>query len=81
MSIVDKQAENALQILAALDAYYSKTEGTQPLEPIFRNDREHAIAQARQRLDEPAFQVAWEAGEKMSLDEAVDLGIQIVQEM
>jgi hypothetical protein len=70
-----------LKILAALHAYYDKTEGTQPLEPLFRKDREDAIAQAHLHLEESAFNEAWEAGEKMSLDDAIDLGIKIVQEM
>ena len=81
MSIPDRQPEHTVEILAALDTYYSKIEGTQPLEPIFRIDREHAIAQARIHLGESAFIEAWNAGEKMSLDEAIDLGIQIVQAM
>jgi predicted ATPase/class 3 adenylate cyclase len=81
MSIPDRLPEHTVQILAALDTYYSKIEGTQPLEPIFRMDREHAIAQARIHLGELAFKEAWNAGEKMSLDDAIDLAIKIVEEL
>jgi len=69
----------AVRILGAVQAYYRNIKD--PIHPLRKRDSDSAIAQARQHLDESAFNAAWAEGEKMSLDEALDLALKTLEEM
>ncbi len=74
------QPQIALRVLGAIHAYYrNKIKG--PINPLRKRDSDSAIAQAHQRLDESAFNAAWAEGEKMSLNEALNLALKTLEEM
>ena len=79
-SYVNLQPRLAVRVLGALDAYWRSNLGEQA-DPLMKREFDSAIAQARQRLDESAFSAAWAEGEKMSLDEALDLALKTLEEM
>ena len=53
----------------------------EPLGPLTKREADSAIVQARQHIDESTFNAAWAEGEKMSLDEVLDLALKTVEEM
>lgn len=65
----DGYVERATHIFGAVEALYEKMGIA--LQPIERKDYEADVAVAREQLDAAAFKTAWEAGRKMSLEEAV----------
>jgi len=74
------QPQSVMRVLGAIHVYY-KNKLNQPIGPFMTRESDSAIAQARQRLDESAFNAAWAEGEKMSLDEAVDLALKTLEEL
>jgi hypothetical protein len=51
------------------------------MEPLFKRYCIQAEAQARETLDEAAFESEFVEGQKMSLDEALDFALKTVEEM
>ena len=74
------QPQSVMRVLGAIHVYY-KNKLNQPIGPFMTRESDSAIAQARQRLDESAFNTAWAEGEKMSLDEALDLALKTLEEL
>ena len=74
------QPQSVMRVLGAIHVYY-KNKLNQPIGPFMTRESDNAIAQARQRLDESAFNAAWAEGAKMSLDEALDLALNTLAEM
>jgi len=68
------------RILGAIHSYYDNII-KEPIDPLMLRESDKAIAQARQHLDESTFNNAWTQGEKMSLDEVIDLALNVVEEM
>jgi len=79
-SYVNLQPRLVVRVLGALNAYWRSNLGEQA-DPLMKREFDSAIAQAHQRLDESAFHAAWAEGEKMSLDEALDLALKTLEEM
>jgi tetratricopeptide (TPR) repeat protein len=69
-----------VRILGAIHAYY-KNIINEPIDPLMTRESDNAIAQACQHLDESAFNAAWAEGEKMSLDEVLDLALKTLEEI
>ncbi len=69
----------AIRMLGAVHAYSRNKKGA--IHPLRKRDSDSAIAQAHQHLDESAFNAAWAEGEKMSLDEALNLALKTLEEM
>lgn len=76
----DMLPQIALQVLGAIHAYY-ENKIKNPMHPLRKRDYDKAMAQARQSLEESAFNSAWVDGEKMSLDEALNLTLKTLAEM
>ncbi len=72
--------QSVVRVLGSIHSYY-KNKLNQPIGPFMTRESDSAIAQARQRLDESTFNAAWAEGEKMSIDEALDLALKTVEEM
>ena len=70
----------AMRLLGAVRAYY-KNKIDELIDPLLTRESDSAIAQARERLDDSAFNAAWTDGEKISLDEALDLALKTLEEM
>jgi predicted ATPase/DNA-binding XRE family transcriptional regulator len=78
-SFMDVQPQNAVRVTGAAHAYLQKFD--EPLESFFLRNSDRAVAQARQHLDEFAFNEAWSEGEKMTINEAYDLALKTVEEL
>ena len=70
----DPAAERAVRVLAAADALLARLGAT--LDPADRLPYERTLAAARARLAPAAFARAWDAGGRLSVDEAVALALQ-----
>ncbi len=68
----------AVRVLGAAHAYSQKYD--EPLDPFFVRDANNTIAQTRHHLDESTFNAAWAEGEKLSLAQALDLALKVVEE-
>ena len=69
-----------MRVQGALHAYF-KNKLNELIGPLTKRESDSAIAQARQRLDESAFNAAWAEGKKMTIDEALDLALKTVEEI
>ena len=69
LAIVLGVAERAARMAAATEALLKEIGGA--LAPDMRRTLDVAVAGAQALLGPPAFQAAWEAGERMNLDQAV----------
>lgn len=65
------QLENAVTLLAAADALL-KTE-TSPVEPIYQEEFDRNLATIRSKLDEKQFKLAWEKGQQLNLNQAIEI--------
>ncbi|HEU0297146.1 MAG TPA: tetratricopeptide repeat protein, partial [Anaerolineales bacterium] len=74
------QPQITMRILGAIHTYY-RNKIKDPIHPFRKRENDSVIAQARQRLDESAFNAAWAEGEKMSLDEAIELALKTLDEL
>jgi predicted ATPase/class 3 adenylate cyclase len=79
-SYMNLQPQIAVRLLGAVYVCI-KNKVIEQRNPFFQRESDSAIAQARQHLDESAFNAAWAEGEKMSLDEALDLALKTLEEM
>ena len=75
---VSGQSETTVQLLGAGDAF---AQPIKPIEPIFQYHYDRIKEKAYSQLDKMAFTSAWERGQKMSIDEALDLAFKMVGEM
>jgi tetratricopeptide (TPR) repeat protein len=74
-----KELVKPAYILGALDS--SRNEGTRPITPLNVRYYNRAESRARQALGDEVFVSAFAEGQKMSLDEALDLALKTVEEM
>jgi tetratricopeptide (TPR) repeat protein len=65
--------ENAAQLLGFLAAYRER--GGMVLPPVDQAHHERALSSAREALGQEAFAAAWAAGEALTLEEAVQVGL------
>jgi tetratricopeptide (TPR) repeat protein len=77
--------ENSVLLLGALSSCLAKfdipMDSLYTLEFLFRPYYVRAEARARESLGEVAFETAFAEGQKLSLDEALDLALKTVEEM
>jgi len=78
MAGVQGQPERAARLFAAAAAIRAAIGA--PLPPADRADVERDIAAVRAQLDEATFNAAWDAGQKMILEEAVAYALEDVNE-
>ena len=78
-SIYNRAAHHTVSILGALHHWQMETEF--PFDPIFKRIYDRAEAHARQVLSKEEFETAFSEGEKLSLDEAIDLVSKMVEMM
>jgi predicted ATPase len=74
-----RAADHTVSILGALHHYQRETETL--ADPIFKRFYDRAEAHAREVLGREEFEIAFAEGEKLSLDEANDLVLKMVEEM
>jgi predicted ATPase/TolA-binding protein len=74
-----QKLESIVYILGALDN--SQKDDENPIEPFNKRYYNHAEARTREKLGDVAFKSAFAEGQKMSLDEALDLALKTVEEM
>lgn len=79
-SYINLRPQTAMQLLATVNVCI-KNKVIDQRNPFVQRESDSAIAQARQHLDELAFNTAWTEGEKMSLDEALELALKTLGEM
>jgi len=82
VSSLDEQLAEGVRLLAACEAAYhdrgvSLSVYGGPLLMIYK----HGLAKARAQLDSATFEFAFAEGQKMSLDEALDLALKIIKEI
>ena len=82
LSSFDEHPGGSVRLLAACEAAYhqrgvSLSVYGGPLLMIYK----HALAKAQAQLDSATFESAFAQGQKMSLDEALDLALKIIEEM
>ena len=75
---VSGQSETTVQLLGAADTF---ARPIKPIEPIFQYHHDRVKEKAHSQLGEMAFISAWERGQKMSIDEALDLALKTVEEI
>ncbi|HLO17983.1 MAG TPA: hypothetical protein VK206_24345, partial [Anaerolineales bacterium] len=79
-NFISIQASEILaKILGALA--HSERESDLPITPLNKRYYDHAEAKAREKLGDTAFEYAFAEGQKMSLDEALDLALHVVEEL
>ena len=71
---VEMNAQQAVHILAAVDVTI-KGEEANSLNPADKAEYERYISLTRQQLDEAAFNAAWAEGQKLTLDQAIELAL------
>jgi predicted ATPase/class 3 adenylate cyclase/tetratricopeptide (TPR) repeat protein len=74
-----QKPENLVWILGAMNRF--EKENARPIHPFIKRFYDHAEDQARESLGDAAFGAAFAEGQKMSLDEALDLALMAVEEM
>jgi hypothetical protein len=78
--IANWKPEVALSIVAALDARQANSLEN-PMGLFYQREQERVLAQARIKLNPSAFDAIWAQGEKMTIDEAIDLAHKILDEI
>ena len=78
-SVYLQEPESVARLLGTIDLYRRNSDFA--FRPLDKRYGDHAETQARKSLGNVAFEAAFAAGEKMSLDEALDLALKIVEEM
>ena len=74
-----QKPENSARILGAMAN--ARKEGLHTTGPLLQHYYDRAEAHARKTLGDAAFESAFAEGQKMSLDEALDLALKTVEEM
>jgi hypothetical protein len=73
------QSKVVIQVLGFFHAFYTNIL-KEKFFPLMKREVDSAIAKAKQHLSEEDFNRAWAEGEKMTIDEALDLALKIVEE-
>jgi predicted ATPase/class 3 adenylate cyclase len=73
------KVEAVVHILGAIEQSQRKNE--RPINPLRKGYYDHVMTRALNTLGEVAFQSAFAEGQKMSLEEALDLALRTVEEM
>ena len=73
------QSKVVIQVLGFLHSYYTNTL-KETFFPLVKREVDGAIAKARQHLSEADFTLAWAEGENMTIDQAIDLALKVVEE-
>ncbi len=77
---VERDAQTAVQILALSESFSQSLRV--PRDPIFNKPYfDRFLSAARAKLSEDEFTSAWEAGLKMTVDDAVELALQSIEEI
>jgi tetratricopeptide (TPR) repeat protein len=72
--------EGVTRIIAAIHGYHDKVFKIK-MDPFFlKREMDHILPHVRQHLDETTFDVVWEAGYAMTLHEAIDLALSMLEE-
>jgi len=79
-SYANSQPKIAMRVLGAVHAYY-RNKIHEPIDPLLTRESDRAIAQARQSLDESAFNAAWAEGKKMEINQAIDYALSEIGEI
>ena len=74
------QPQVAVRVLSAVHAYY-KNNINEPIDPLMIKESDRTSAQAYQHLNESSFNEAWDEGEKITLNEAIELALKTLDEM
>ncbi len=77
---IEQAAESATRILAVVHAYHAN-KANPPMGPHAKHDFENTLSQVHLQLSEAAFEAAWKEGEKMSMNEALDLALKTLEEI
>lgn len=74
LALSDKNPRRAVQLIAVAQKFLEGGD-IRTINPVDESEFEYALTHARQALDEEAFKTAWEEGQKMSMDAAIDLAL------
>ncbi len=77
--IHDQRSKNSALLLGSLNN--SEKETAKPIHPLRKRDYDRAEAHARKVLGNEAFEIAFGEGQKLSLDEALDLALKTIDEL
>ncbi len=75
LSLSEKQMERAARLLGATEGWHQIFKFTRT--PLERQGRESAITSLQQALGEKAFATAWEEGQAMTLEQAIEYAKQV----
>jgi len=70
LSLYEKQMERAARLLGATESWHQNFKFTRT--PLERQERESTITSLQQILGEKAFTAAWEEGQAMTLEQAIE---------
>jgi len=73
MAVAEEDLTRAICLAAATETLLTSISGA--LQPDERTQQEKTIATVREALGEPAFQSTWEAGQRLTMKEAVELAL------
>ena len=79
ISLSFQKPEIAAQLLGVID--HAESQGDYPFRPVEQRYRTSASIQTRNALGDATFEDAFVSGQKMSLDDALDLALKTVEEM
>jgi hypothetical protein len=78
--IANQKPEAALRIAAAL--YVRQTNVLkEPIDPFHQKEQDRVLDQAHLMLGPSAFDAAWSEGEKMTVDQAINLALKTLDEL
>ena len=81
-SLYFQRPESSARVMGVVHHYEQKAEFPDfPLKPLEKRYWDRAESHARQTLGNAAFDFAFADGQKMSVDEGLDLALKIVEEM
>ena len=78
-TIPSQKPQKAVRILGAINR--SETESTRPVHPLWKRYCDRAEEYTRRILGHEEFEASFAEGQKLSMDEAIDLAQQTVEEM
>jgi predicted ATPase/class 3 adenylate cyclase len=70
----------AMKILSAIHTFF-RQQVREPPNPLYVIESDDVIAKARQQLNKVKFNQAWAGGETMTIDQALDLALKILDEI
>ena len=69
-----------MKLTATVQAIY-RDKLKEPFDPLYQREAERILQQAKQHVDGPTLRATWAEGEKMTMEEALDLALKVVEEM